>query len=161
MMVDFDDPGTVELGVNPYYNEYLMGHDTTLPVNQTNWLPNATALTSVFFKVVKSGLTAAFGIINGTYDVIDSQMGIHADFDEVNDSEDVKILTSYEWGYQEMGINHYNPIFGMNAKEKYRHPPGSEHFNSFGLIFIVVLLSIPIFCGVGVTILQNYSVVRK
>ncbi len=112
-------PNVVELWTNPYYNDAKMGHNP-FAVGGGNWLPNATTaghVTNATFNVVKSGTTAVTGIIAGTYDVLDSQMGIQADAQNVNSSAACQLLYSYEWGYQEMGINHYNPIFGMNPHD--------------------------------------------
>ena len=115
VMHDYDGTDTVELWVNPYYNETAMGHDPNA-VGGGNWIPEPT-ITDISFEVVKSGTIAVAGITSGTYDVIDSQMGIQADAQTVNNSANSKIMLGYEWGYQEMGLNHMNPIFGMNAKD--------------------------------------------
>ena len=161
----YTKPNDVEIWTNPYYNDLKMGHDPTA-VGGGNWLPNATTaghVTNCTFKVVKSNTTAVTGIIAGTYDVLDSQMGIQADFDKVNDSTNAKILTSYEWGYQEMSINHYNPIFGMNAQNPrivYGDPRNrpADYDRRFQLFIFFSLLpfivSIPI---LGILLLQKLS----
>ncbi len=125
MMYEYVKSNSVELLINPYYNEANMGHNPSA-VGGGNWIPSAT-LTYVFFKVVKSGNTAVAGIIAGAYDVIDSQMGIQADAQMINDSVNCQLLFGYEWGYQEMGINHYSPIWGMNP-----HPTGPTQPSSAG-----------------------------
>jgi len=112
MMYEYVSPNSVELRINPYYNEANMGHNPSA-VGGGNWIPSAT-LTNVFFKVVKSATTALTGLIMDMYDVIDTQMGIQSDAQKVNDSANCQLLLAYEWGYQEMGINHYSPIWGMN-----------------------------------------------
>lgn len=112
MMYEYVKPNSVELRINPYYNEANMGHNPSA-VGGGNWIPNAT-LTNVFFKVVKSGTTAITGLVAGVYDVVDAQMGIQADAQKVHESAVCQLLASYEWGYQEMGLNHYSPIWGMN-----------------------------------------------
>ena len=92
-----------------------------------------------------------FSALNETFDIIDSQMGIQAQAGEINASDWGKILRGYEWGYQEMGINHMNPIFGMNAKdpremypEDYRGAP----FDLTSVFFAILVLA-------GIQIIRN------
>ncbi|MFX0087620.1 MAG: ABC transporter substrate-binding protein, partial [Candidatus Hodarchaeota archaeon] len=121
----YDGSTTVEMVKNPYYNQALWGHDPNM-VGGGNFLPNGT-IETITFKVVKEATAAVAGLAGGIYDVIDSQMGIQAQHNEVNDSDWGKILKGYEWGYQEMGINHFNPIFGMNA-----HDPREMYPDDYG-----------------------------
>lgn len=125
---DYDGTDTVELWVNPYYNETAMGHNPGA-LGGGNWIPNPTNvghITDVIFQVVKSDIIAITGIITGVYDVIDSDMGIQPNFDVINDSAVCKVLTGYEWGYQQLGFNHYSPIWGMNPHITEPPPPSSS-----------------------------------
>ncbi|MFW9904371.1 MAG: ABC transporter substrate-binding protein [Candidatus Thorarchaeota archaeon] len=142
MFEDYDGATTVTIVENPYYDGVLMGDDPTM-TGGGNFLKRQTIETATF-KVVKEATSAVAGLKAGTYDVIDSQMGIQAQADDINGSTWGRILTGYEWGYQEMGINHMNPIFGMNAKdprEMYPEDYASAPFDLTGLFLALVLLT--------------------
>lgn len=136
---NYDNPDVVELSVNPYYNATPMGHNPSA-IGGGNWIPNpmdSNHLTKVTFEVVKSGTTAVAGLNSGLYDVVDSHMGIHYTTQAVNNSTNSKILIGYEWGYQEIGLNHYSPIWGMNPHDPRDMYP-SESFNLFSEIGLLV-----------------------
>jgi ABC-type transport system substrate-binding protein len=139
----YDGSTTVIMDKNPEYDETLFGHDPTM-VGGGNWIPNPT-IETITFKVVKEATAAVAGLKAGTFDVIDSQMGIQAQHNEVNDSTWGKILKGYEWGYQEMGINQMNPIFGMNAKDPREMYPedyaGGAPLDPSGVFFAVLGLA--------------------
>jgi ABC-type transport system substrate-binding protein len=135
-------PDTVVLKVNPNFDYTKWGHDPNM-VGGGNWFP-APTLTSITYKVVKDATTAVAGLKSGTYDFIDSQMGIQAQAQDVNVSTWGKITRSYEWGYQEMGINHMNPIFGMNAKdprEMYPEDYAQAPFDLTAVFFAILMLA--------------------
>lgn len=115
-------PDTVALKPNPHYDQANYGHDPTM-VGGGNWLPNPT-LTSVAYKVVKEATVAVTGLETGAYDFIDSQMGIQAQVASIDASTWGKTMRGYEWGYQEMSFNHFNPIYGMNPHDPREMYPG-------------------------------------
>ncbi|MHA1975377.1 MAG: ABC transporter substrate-binding protein [Candidatus Hodarchaeales archaeon] len=111
----YDGTSTLVIEKNPYYNGTLMGHDPTM-VGGGNFVDNPV-FDEATFVVVKEATAAVAGLKSGQYDIIDSQMGIQAQAQEVNTSSWGTIVKSLEWGWQEMGFNHYNPIFGMNPHD--------------------------------------------
>ncbi|MFX1282401.1 MAG: ABC transporter substrate-binding protein [Promethearchaeota archaeon] len=148
MFDSFPDSDTIVIKTNPEYDPAVMGHDPTM-VGGGNWIPTPS-LSPVTYKVVKEATTAVTGLRDGTYDFIDSLMGIQTQAEEINTSNWGKILCGYEWGYQEIGINHMHPIFGMNPKDPramypgFRFPPDLKTRNSlylfFSLLPIVILI---------------------
>ncbi|MFX1286044.1 MAG: ABC transporter substrate-binding protein [Promethearchaeota archaeon] len=134
---------TIIIKANPYYDETKMGHNPNM-VGGGNWLPKPT-LKTITFKVVKEPILAVAGLQDGTYDIIDSQMVIQSYVDYINASTWGKIFQGYEWRYQELGINHMNPIFGMNAKdprEMWYFPPLDPNkikaLHNFFIFYIVL-----------------------
>jgi len=157
-------PNTVVLKPNPEYNAELIGHDPDM-VGGGNWLP-APSITSVTYEVVKTATTAVTGLKDGEYIVIDSHVGIQDQAEEIIASDWGKILPGYEWHYQEMGINHMHPIFGMNPRDPreiypgFRFPPDYETRNIlyffFSLLPFVILIP-----TMGIRILQKTTIMRK
>ncbi|MFX1283315.1 MAG: ABC transporter substrate-binding protein [Promethearchaeota archaeon] len=142
MFDSFPDADTIIIKANPLYDPIAMGHDPNM-VGGGNWIPTPS-LSPVTYKVVKEATTAVTGLKDGTYDFIDSQMGIQAQAEEINASNWGKILRGYEWGYQEMGINHMNPIFGMNAKdprEMYPEDYAQAPFDLTGVFLAILTLA--------------------
>lgn len=166
-MLDPDNtklPNTVALKVNLYYNQTAWGHDPNL-VGGGYWAPNPT-LTNIEFKVVKNLGDAFTGLKTGTYDFIDSQMDIQALADEINVSTWGKITRSYEWGYQEMGINHAHHVFGMNPRDPreaypdFRFPPDYKTRNKIFIFFSLLPLYV-IIIAMGTIMHKRFLLSRK
>ncbi|MHA2214826.1 MAG: ABC transporter substrate-binding protein [Candidatus Hodarchaeales archaeon] len=106
---------TLVLEANPYYNETLMGHDPNM-VGGGNFVPNPS-LDNVTFLVINNASTAVTELETGVVDVIDKLLDLKPYFDQINGSAWGKIVTSPEWGQQELGYNQYSPIWGMNPQD--------------------------------------------
>lgn len=150
-MVSYDGIKTVQMEKNPYYNGTLMGHNETM-IGGGNWIPDPT-ITNITFEIVNSATQAILGLETGLYDVIDSQMGLESHFTEINGTSWGKILTCFEWGYEEMAFNHYNPIFGMNPHDPARMYPNRYHDNFLelvGIIFMFLFWSLVLLFPIGI-----------
>jgi ABC-type transport system substrate-binding protein len=134
-------PETVVLKVNPFYNETRMGHDPLME-GGGNWLPTPT-LKIVTFIYVEKDTTAMSGLQEGSYDIIIGY-SILDQTDIINTSDWGKILLRYGWWCQEMGLNQYSPIWGMNPhdpRKMYLPPPPPSLFDVFsGWFFLGFVL---------------------
>jgi hypothetical protein len=153
----YPDNDTIILTENPYYNETKMGHNPTM-IGGGNWIPNPQ-LSPITFKIVNEPILTVAGLIDGQYDIIDSQIAIQPQAAYIQASSEGRILLGYKWQYHEIGINQMNPLFGMNARDPritwggYCPPPDlqqisnerialNNYFSTFILIPLFLLITV-------------------
>ena len=110
----FDGFDTITLKRANTYNETLMGHDPAA-IGGGIWWPNASIETAQ----IRFGIdleSAILDIESDIYDVIESRNGLQPLVHKINASWG-KIITTPEWGYQELTYNQYSPIWGMNPQD--------------------------------------------
>ena len=118
MMTDFDVTTGVVLEPNPYFDSAAMGHDPAAVGGGIYYTD--PSFTTVHVVVVKEATTAISGLSSGTYTVLDSQTGLQAQYDDLNEpgnSYGSKCITALEYGWQELSYNHYDGRWGMNAHD--------------------------------------------
>ncbi|MHA1944536.1 MAG: right-handed parallel beta-helix repeat-containing protein [Candidatus Hodarchaeales archaeon] len=115
MFKSYNGYDTIELEVNPYYDQAIFGHDPNA-IGGGIWWPNAS-IPTVFFKTVYSAEEAVTGLETGLYDIIDYNTGIESYIEEIESSTWGKILSAPIGAVQELGYNQYSPIWGMNPKD--------------------------------------------
>jgi ABC-type transport system substrate-binding protein len=124
MMTDFDPFNGVTLEKNPYFNPTTFGHDPTAVGGGIFF--NEGTFETIHVVVVKEATTAVAGLASGVYDVLDSQTGVNAQYEDLNEPDneyESKCIFALEYGWQELNYNHYDPRWGMNAhdpREMYR-----------------------------------------
>jgi hypothetical protein len=87
-------------------------------------------LDTIHVVVVKEATTGIAGLASGTYDVLDSQTGVQAQYEDLSEPDNEynskcitaleynsKVITALEYGWQELSYNHYDARWGMNAHD--------------------------------------------
>lgn len=121
---------TVVIVDNPYYDQTLMGHDPSID----NWIPTPT-LTPVTIKTRYDPYVAIAGLKSAEFDIIDSNFGLHPhDAQEIASSTWGKLITTPEWAFQELGYNHFSPIWGINPEDPRELYPLDYPLPEFSLV---------------------------
>ncbi|MHA2093616.1 MAG: right-handed parallel beta-helix repeat-containing protein [Candidatus Hodarchaeales archaeon] len=115
MFKSYNGYDTVELEVNPYYDQAIFGHDPNA-IGGGVWWPNAS-IPTVFFKEEFSAEEAVTGLETALYDIIDYRTGLKSYIDEIEASTWGKLFSAPIGGVQELGYNQYSPIWGINPKD--------------------------------------------
>jgi ABC-type transport system substrate-binding protein len=108
----------VTLEKNTYFDEDNFGHDPAAAGGGI-WMTNPI-LDTIHVVVVKEATTGIAGLASGTYDVLDSQTGVQAQYDDLSEPDNEynsKVITALEYGWQELSYNHYDARWGMNAHD--------------------------------------------
>jgi ABC-type transport system substrate-binding protein len=105
--------------------------------------------------LVKEATTGIAGLASGIYDVLDSQTGVQAQYEDLSEPDNEynsKVITALEYGWQELSYNHYDPRWGMNAHDPREMYPddynGSAPLDPLGIF-------------IGIITLAGYQILRK
>jgi ABC-type transport system substrate-binding protein len=143
----------VTLVPNTHYDEAVFDHDPDA-VGGGIFMTNPT-IAEIHVVVVKEATTAIAGLASGIYDILDSQTGVQAQYEDLSEPDNEynsKVITALEYGWQELSYNHYDPRWGMNAHDPREMYPddynGSAPLDPLGIFL-------------GIIALAGYQILRK
>jgi ABC-type transport system substrate-binding protein len=136
----------------PTWNASLMGHDPAASGGGIWW--ENMGFDSYIIEVDSDSTSAVSKLNTGIVDLLDRELGVWRQRKELEMSDWVKIITYPDYGYYEIGYNHYDPRWGLNPQnpremypDDYRNMllenidfPIRLLFGSFFIITIIILL---------------------
>jgi ABC-type transport system substrate-binding protein len=141
---DYDGSATIKSVKYDGWDGTLMGHDPDAVGGGIWW--NNVGPDVYYTTVVKEATTAVTNLKTGTVDLLDYNTGVHGQIDEIQaHPEWAQVITSLEYGWQELAYNHYDPRWGLNPqdpREMYPEDYEEAPFDTMAVILAIVSLGL-------------------
>ena len=79
------------------------------------------SIETIKFTIISDATTAVANLNSGAVQYVDYNTGLNGVYSQLNASTVAHPLSVISNGYQELGYNQYNPIFGMNPPDQVRY----------------------------------------
>jgi ABC-type transport system substrate-binding protein len=114
--VEYDGSTTATSTKYSGWNPTLMGHDPDAIGGGIWW--ESVGPTNYITTVIKEATPAVTSLKTKVVHLLDPNTGVHAQIEDIEaDTENFKVVTSLEYGWQELSYNHYDPRWGLNPHD--------------------------------------------